>query len=85
MINVAGGAGGAGGGVFFFQAAAGRDINLAADDGFNAFFQRGLVEIDGAVEHAVVGEGEGGEFQGMRAVHQPVEAAPAIEERVLRM
>ena len=42
MINVAPAAGAAG---FLFQPRTGRDINLAADDGFDAFFARGLVKI----------------------------------------
>ena len=78
MINVAPAAAG-----FLFQPAARRDIHLAADDGFDALFARGLVKINRAVEHAVVGDGERGEFQFMGLVHQPVQPAGAIEQRIL--
>ncbi len=80
MINVASAAGAAG---FLFQPAAGRDINLAADDGLDAFFARGLVKINRAVHRAVIGDGERGELQFMRFFHQPVQPAGAIEQRIL--
>ena len=78
MINVAPAAAG-----FLFQPAARRDIDLAADDGFDAFFARRLVKINDAVHRAVVGDGERGEFQFMGLVHQPVQPAGAIEQRIL--
>ena len=75
MINIARAAAG-----FFFQPRAGRDVNFAADDGFDAFLARGLVKFNRAVHRAVVGDGERGKFQLMRLVHQPVETARAIEQ-----
>jgi hypothetical protein len=42
-----------------------------------------LVEIDGAVEDAVVGDGEGAKFEFVRAVHEFVQAAGRIEQRIL--
>ena len=80
MINVASAAGAAG---LLFQPAARRDINLAADDRLDALFARRLVKINDAVHRAVVGDGERGKFQLMRLVHQPVQPAGAIEQRIL--
>src|SRR5208283_5823586 len=57
VINVTSSAAG-----FLFQPAARRDIRFAADDGFDAFLAGGLVKINRAVEHAVVGDGERGKF-----------------------
>ena len=78
MINIAPAAAG-----FFLQPAARRDINLAADDGLDALFARRLVKINDAVHRAVVGDGERGEFQFVRLVHQPVQPAGAIEQGIL--
>ncbi len=78
MINVASAAAG-----FLFQPAARRDINLAADNGLDALFARRLVKINDAVHRAMVGDGERGEFQFLRLVHQPVQTAGAIEQRIL--
>ena len=68
---------------FLFQAAARRDINLAADDRFDALLPRRLVKINRAVKDAVIGDGQGGELQFARLLHQPVQAAGAIEQRIL--
>ena len=78
MINVAPAAA-----RFFLQPAARRDIDFAADDGLDALFARRLVKINDAMHRAVVGDGERGEFQFMRLVHQPVHPAGAIEQRIL--
>ena len=67
----------------FLQAAARGDIDLAADDRFDSLFARRLVKINRAVKHAVVGDGQGGEFQFVRLFHQPVQAAGPIEQRIL--
>ena len=67
----------------FLQAAARRHVNLAADDRRDALLPRGLIKINGAVEHAVVGDGDGGEFQRVSLVHQPVEPARSIEQGIL--
>ena len=78
MIHVASAAAG-----FLFQPAARRDIDFAADDGFDAFFAGSLIEINDAVHGAVVGDGQCGEFQFMGLVHQPVQPAGAVEQRIL--
>ena len=52
----------AAGAAFLFETRTGRDVNFAADDGLDAFGADGLIEIDRAVEDAVVGDGEGAEF-----------------------
>src|SRR5207247_10844158 len=44
-----------------------------------------LVELDGAVHHAVVREPEGGLAEGGGALREAVDLAGAVEERVLRM
>ena len=69
--------------LFFLQARAGRDINLAADDGLDAFRAGGLIKFDDAVHRAVVGDGQRGKFQFMRPLHQRVQAARTIEQRIL--
>ena len=43
----------------------------------------GLVEINRAVEDAVVGDGQGGELEFAGLLHQPVQTAGAIEQGVL--
>ena len=78
MINVASTAG-----RFLFASAAGRDINFAADNGFDTLFACRLVKVNDAVHGAVVGDGQRGEFQFMGFVHQPVQTAGAIEQRIL--
>ena len=80
MINVAPAAGAAG---FLFQPAARCDINFTADDGLDALFARGLVKINRAVKHAVVGDGQRGKFQFVRLFHQFVQTACAIEQGIL--
>jgi hypothetical protein len=67
----------------FFEAAAGREVDFAADDGLHARLGAFLVKFDGAEEVAVVGEGKRGhlEFRGARG--QFGNAAGAVEEAVL--
>ena len=65
------------------QAACRRHIDLAADDRFDALIARGLIKIDRAVEHTMVGDRQGGKLQVARLVHQRVETAGAIEQRIL--
>ena len=77
MIDIASATSTAG---FLFQPAAGCDVNLAADDGLDAFRARSLIKINRAVHRAVVGDGERGKFQFMRLVHQPVQTAGTIEQ-----
>src|SRR5687767_10717900 len=73
----------AAGGAFLFQPAAGSDVNFAADDRLDALSAGGLVEIDGAVKHAVVRDRKRAKIQLVRAVHELVQPARAIEQRVL--
>ena len=68
---------------FLVEAAAGRDINLASDDRFDPQVAGGLIKIDRAVKNAMIGDRQGGNLQLMRLLHQPVEAAGAIEQRIL--
>ena len=80
MVNVLPAAGG-----LLVETAAGRNINLAADNRLDAPVARGLIKINCAAEHAVVGDRERGELQFAGFVHQPIEAAGAIEQRILRV
>src|SRR5205085_9318326 len=48
-------------------------------------FPARLVELHGAVHHAVVGEPEGGLPEGRGALREVVDLAGAVEERVLRV
>ena len=68
---------------FALQSRAGRDINFAADDGFDAFRARGLIKLNRTVHRAVVGDGERGKFQLVRAIHELVQTTRAIEQRIL--
>src|ERR1041385_1773289 len=78
IINVAPTAAG-----FLFQAAAGSDINFAADDRLDAFFESRFVKIYRAAENAVIRDRDGRELKLMRFVHQAIQTASAIEQRVL--
>ena len=70
---------------FFFEPRTGRDINLAADDGFDAFLPRFLVKIHRAVKHAVIRDRERRELQFVRALRELVQPARRIQERILRV
>ena len=72
-------------GRFLFPAVARRHIDFAADDWLDAFIAGGLIEINRTVEHSVVGKRERGELQIMGLLHQPVQTAGAIQQRILRM
>ena len=78
MINVAAPRGG-----LLVEPAAGRDIDLAADDWLDALLARLPVEIHRPVEHPVVRDGQRGELQLTRPLHQTVQAARPIEQRIL--
>ena len=54
------------------------DVDLAADDGLHALFHAGLVEGDGAVHDAVVGDGEAREAELPGAPGQGLHAAGAV-------
>ena len=59
------------------------DVELAAEDGLDAFFFGGVEEVDGAVDVAVVGHGDGLLAEGGDAVDEFVDVAGAVEEGVL--
>ena len=65
------------------QAAARRHVNLAADDRLDALLPRRAVKIDRPIHHPVVGDRQRAELQGMRLVHQPVQPARPVEQRIL--
>ena len=65
------------------QAGPGRDVYLAADDRLDPGFLAGLVEVDRAVHDAVVGESDRGHVELGRSSHHRLDAAGAIEQRVL--
>ena len=80
VIDVASAAAAAG---LLLQPAARRHIHLAADDRLDALGAGGLVEINRAVKHAVVRDGQRGEAQLVRPVNEPVQPASAVQQRVL--
>jgi hypothetical protein len=59
------------------------EVELAADERLDALGLGGVVELDRAVEIAVIGEGDGGHAELDRAVHQPVDPAAAVEQAVV--
>ena len=61
------------------------DVRLDADDRPDPLGLRGLVEGDGAVEGAVVGQGERIEAQALGLVDEIADPAEAVEERELRV
>ena len=67
----------------FFEAAVGGDVGLVADDGVDAFLFGLLIELESAVEVAVVGEGQGVHAVGLGAGDELVDGAGAVEEAVM--
>jgi len=65
------------------RAALGRDVRLDADDRLDLRLAAGLVELDGAVQVAVVGERHGRHLLLGRAPCELGEAACAVEQAVL--
>lgn len=59
------------------------EVDFAADEGFDVVGFGGFVEVDGAEEVAVVGEGKGWHAELVGPVAEGVEAAAAIEEAVV--
>ena len=59
------------------------DVEFAAEDGLDAFGLGGFEEVDGAVDVAVVGHGDGFLAEGGDAVDEFVEVAGSVEEGVL--
>ena len=63
----------------------GAHVDLAADDGMDALRLAGLVKIDHAVQHAVVGDGAGVHAQLLQALGQFLDAAGAVQQAVFRV
>ena len=59
------------------------EVDLAADDRLDPGLARGLVELDRAVHHAVVGEPERGLPERGGALDEAVDLRGAVEQRVL--
>jgi hypothetical protein len=64
------------------QARAEREVDLAAEDGFDAGFVRRPVELDRPVHVAVVGQCEGGHLEFLGARDELVDLGRAIQEGV---
>ena len=58
-------------------------IDLAAEDRLDVLLLAGLVELDRAVHHAVVGETQRGLIKGGRALGEVLDVRGAVEQRVL--
>ena len=65
------------------EAAPARDVRLDPDDRLDARGLRGGVEVDRAVQGAVVGEGEGRHLERLRARDEVAQARHAVEQAVL--
>ncbi len=61
----------------------GGDVELEADDRLDALVLGGAVELDGAAQRAVVGEGDRRHAQFLGARDQRLDPARAVEQRVL--
>ena len=61
------------------------NIDLAAYDGLDPGGFCGFIEVNTTVHHAVVGDGNGGLSQLLHPVHDPVDAAGAVQKAVFGM
>ena len=77
VINVASAAAG-----LLFQSAARRHIDFAANNRLDAFVARGLIKINRAMEHAMIGYCQRRQLQRMRSLHQPIQPAGPVEQRI---
>ena len=59
------------------------DVDLAAKNGMDAFIFGGVVKLDGAEHVAVVGHGDGGLFELRGELHELLDFACAVEQRVV--
>ena len=59
------------------------DVDLAAEDGLDAFVPRRLVEVDRAGERAVIGERDGRHLELGGALREVRDPAGPVEDRVL--
>jgi hypothetical protein len=73
------------GAAVFFETGSLDEVKFAADERFDTFRLGGVIEIDGAKEIPVVGEGEGRHAEGHGAVHEAVDAAGSVQQAVVRM
>ena len=71
--------------VLLLEAAAGRHIDLAPDDGPDALGEAGLVKGHRAVHDPVVGDGEGGLPQGLGLFGDLVDPAGPVQQGVFGM
>ena len=69
----------------FIMTAARGNVRFAADDGFDAELDRGLIKFDGTKEIPVVGHAERGHFIFGRFLDQFFDTTGTIEEAVLRV
>ena len=68
---------------FLVEAAAGGDIGLHAEDGVDAQLPGLLIELQRAVQVAVVGQSQGVHLQGLGAVQQRLDGAGPVQETVV--
>jgi hypothetical protein len=69
----------------FFEAGALREVELAADQGLDPLALGDRIELYGAKQVAVIGEGQGRHPELPRPVHQPVDPAAAVQKAVVRV
>jgi hypothetical protein len=67
----------------FFVTRAGRDVDFAADDRFDAGLDGVFVKVDDAAHGAVVGDGDGRHAELFGAGDEPADPAGAVEETEL--
>ena len=67
------------------EAAARGDVGFQSEDRVDAHFLGLLIELQRAVQIAVVGQGQGVHLQGLRAGQQPVDRSRPIQEAVMAM
>ena len=75
IVNVAPAAGG-----LFLQPAAWGHVHFAANDRFDPLLPGRLIKVDCAIQNAVIGKCKRRELQFVGLVHQPIQAACAIEQ-----
>jgi hypothetical protein len=67
----------------FAELAVVHEVGLEAEQRLDLVLLRGLVELHGAVHHAVIGQPDGGLSVGCGALRQRIDLARAVEQRVL--
>ena len=61
------------------------DVDLAADDGLHALVLAFLIKVDGAVHHAVIGDGAGGHAVVLDPGHQAFDLGRPVQQAVFGM